>query len=242
MSFWTNYTCCRPGPPPSITGDDLSRFVLALDTLVSTDNGNGLFVAQVSYDEAIDQDRRDTEWEEADPDDPTGIACYELVWDVELDQARSRAELAAALAGDERHVYRAFLMLGEAAPEAELAPLRRPATDDSDRGLYPCELSLTVGPLRTRRFDEGPLFSGWLGLSIGGYGYLHPWKLNEVIERLETTPVTQELRRVCREFWPVDPRQPSWVTVARRRRLPQLWGYPDAQRPDDWHWMVDESG
>jgi hypothetical protein len=238
MSFYTTVKLYRPGPPPLITGGDLSRFITAIyDCHVLTEEG--LKTVSIKFGDPIDSDDEGIIWEEETV--PFVYVVHEIEWDIDLSTLESVHEIIKELDSDTRPVYRASIMLGTPTDDL-LAPITRHGSPENRIGFIPDTLSVGVGPvfMSNLEYDESPQV-GWIDVGLSGYGYLYPWTFREVVDRLEASPEARRIAHVCRSFWPVEPALPDRKTRALRRRLRNLWPYDDVAQPWDWYWGLTET-
>lgn len=237
MSFYSQMTYARLGPPPEITPEDLARFVERLSaTGVLAPRPHPMRAYHLSFGDSIDQDDLTT--------DPTPVGDGPIVtfedyaWDIvkcipELD------ELAAALHKERGTVYRAWLSLEAIVPDLMPVCYRDPS-DDNKQPMCLDSVSFIVGPNISRSLSDAEAQIGWMGLSFHGYGHFYPWTFREARERFETSKLIQRVMHCCEEMWPVEPRKPSEEQIAARKSVPELWLYDEFDRPDGWLWTVSE--
>ncbi len=239
MSFHTGVMLYRPCRPPPMTADDLGRFIMEIrDAGVLTDDG--FQVLQVRFGDSIDQDEKGITCEE---DIAWGISTLSTIeWDLNLSCMGSVRQLVGALAGDKRRVYRAFVSLGTPT-DAVLQPITRTNSPENDTDFCPDSLDIEVGPIEA--YDLGGdvrAFVGWVAIFLSGYGYLYPWTLRDVVDRLQDAPEIQRIAQICRSFWPVPAERLEDRVVEGRKQLGGLWPYEDIYKQWDWYWGVRESG
>lgn len=239
MSFFTSLRYYRPCSPPEVTADDLSRLVALLqDSEMLTDAG--VRSLSVKFGDSIDQDDVGIVWEE---EIAPGIAVVRGPdWDLELTGNPTVSEIIQSLASDSRHVCRASISLGSPV-EAILRTITREPTAQNQIAYRPDGLSINIGPIEC--FDLGseqPVQMGWISLDLSGYGYLYPWTLREVVERLKRSRETRRLTEICRSFWPVPPELPEPRIAELRQEFSDLWPYDRFDEPWDWFWGVQETG
>ena len=222
-----------------MTGNDLSRFVAEIrDTNLL--GGSGMRNLNVKFGDAIDQDEKDSSWlEEA----ASGIGVMkEIEWDIELSDSPSLEEIIETLASEQRGVYRAAIGLGMPIDNV-LRPITREDSPENEIDYFPDGLSIEVGPVECYSLEsEQPLRMGWIELGLSGYGYLFPWTLRDLVERLEGSEEIGRLTDVCRRFWPVPSEPPRPGIAEIREQFKELWPYDEFDKPWDWFWGLQESG
>ena len=204
MSFFTSLVLYRPGPAPAVTADGLGRLC---DDLIDA----GLLAADVrgrepcgglsvKFGPAADMDDLGTSIEEPDG---TGrfVHVRPIAWDVDLPGRPPVREVAAALREDQRTIYRAWVDLGAAA-DGLTDPLTREPGPDNERGFYPQDLSLSVGPVTCGMLDEDATRVGWTAASLSGSGYLFPWTRAETLAKIAAVPALRELEEACQRRFP----------------------------------------
>lgn len=238
MSFSTSLTYYRPCAPPTITADDLARFISQLrDTGILTDDGFQML--HVKFGDSIDQDEQGTSWEEEIS--PCMFISHDIEWDVDL-YPSGLQDIIERLTGDDRRIHRALASLGGVI-DAVLQPITRTNSPENERDFCPDSLWLEFGPVETYHLaGEAPAVVGWIGVSLSGDGLLFPWTFRDVVDRLEATPEIQCMMNSCRSFWPVPPEPPEPRIVALRSQIGELWPYKTIDKPGDWYWGLKESG
>ena len=239
MSFFTSLSHYRPGSPPSVTADDLSRFIAQIsETSSLTDSG--LRLLQVKFGDSIDQDDKGTTWEE---ESVPGISMvHDIEWDLDLSSQPTHQQMVDSLASDQRRIYRAFVMLGMPIDDV-LQPITRENSPENEINYYPDGLSVEIGPIKCYDMaSEEPLHVGWISLSLSGGGYLFPWTFRDAHARLQDSSQIRRLADLCRSFWPValDSLDPQVIQL--RKKLNELWPYDQFDQPLDWCWGLQESG
>ena len=244
MSRSTSLIFYRPTEPPRVTGADLARFVAAFEALGAARAPEGFesLTVQLKFGAAVDQDDAATDWL-VPVTDEAGIDDFdEIEWDATA-RGKSLAEGAATLeAAADRPLYRADIRLGPARDEV-IRAVRREASADNDEELGLDSWSLEVGPILSHRLGADEMFHvGWIGLSLHGSGYLYPWSLADLVARAGADASIRAAADLCRRTWPVAPERPSPKIVRRRKKLGELWPYPQANLAWDWYWGMQESG
>jgi len=239
MSFFTSLTYYRPCEPPTITANDLARFIKEIhDAGVLTDRG--LYWLYVRFGESIDQDESPASSAE-DADSQMSIMS-QIEWDLDLSCADGISEIIDSLSGDNRRVYRARIALG-APVVTVLKPITRTDSPENECDFCPDSISIEVGPIEIYKLGcDFRAFVGWIGISLSGYGYLFPWTFRDVLDRIERSPEIQRIAGLCRSFWPVPLRPIEDRIITVRKELGQLWPYENFARDWDWYWGVQESG
>jgi hypothetical protein len=204
---------------------------------------DGLRNLQVKFGDSIDQDDKGTSSLEELEHAPGLFVSHDIEWDLELEDPVGIAEMIAALANDERRIYRASAMLGTAI-DAILKPITRTNSPENERDFCPYSLSVDIRPIRIGSLacDEPVMFVGWIDISLSGPGYLFPWTPRHVVRRLEATDSTQRMMELCRSMWPLPPRELEDRIVEMRWEIGERWPYDELNKPWDWYWAVDESG
>lgn len=110
MGFFTSVSYYRPCKPPAVTGVELRRFIESLRTkgLLKSE---GLLSAQVKFGDSIDQDERESGWQEPVPNCPGVFTMESIDWDIEERRIRTTAETTAVLDGCNERIYRAYVEL-----------------------------------------------------------------------------------------------------------------------------------
>ena len=166
----------------------------------------------------------------------------EIEWDIDDLQPHGLEEIIDTLRGDVRRVYRAHLSIGTPV-DSLLQPITRLNSPENDRDFTPDTLSISIGPVKVASLGSDDIAHvGWISVNLSGYGYLYPWTIREVVDRLEATPEIRRLADLCRTFWPVPPAPPRAEVVAARGEMGDLWPYDQADKEWDWYWGVQESG
>jgi len=265
MGFFSSLVYYRPTPPPIIRSPSLLKFVQRFADCGAADEKSALGCSlQVKYGDAVDQDDSPATWEE--PIDygtkPTWLQrlatllgfrpraessvsiCTEeeIDWDC-LEQYDTLTELAEGIGGldPKQNVYRAEIILGTAT-DSVIRAMERVDSPENEIDLLLTDWMLQVGPIEI--FDlatEQPYHVGWIGLSLGGDGYLFPWTLKDLVKRAEACPEVRSVANVCRDLWPISPELPSQERMQNRRTLGDLWPDP-IDAPVDWAWGVEETG
>lgn len=239
MSFYTGVVFYRPTPPPQITTDRLSRFI---QTIIQADvlDDRPIGFLEVKYGSSIDADDNGTSWEE---ELGSGISAWkEIDWDLQMSGKISPSEMVTALKADSRSIYRADVILGTLRQDI-YEKISRLNTPENAVNFTPYDLSLSIGPIEISGLRSlHPFHVGWVGLKISGPGYLFPWTLRDVVDRIAESPEIQMLQAACRSHWPVTTANPdSQLVAARKHYLGELWPYDRFDLPNDWFWGLQES-
>jgi hypothetical protein len=235
MSFYTLVHYCRPLAPPIVAASKLAAFLREIDRL-QISSTRDLDVANVKFGESIDQD--DDPLSFVLPIDDRYEEIVEIDWDVIVEN-QSLQDVADAIAKHEpRHVYRAFIDLGDATDEICRSAAPRGASDN------PYELalhrwSLNIFPIAAATHASLPEFAGWMSLALSGPGLLFPDTFSDLATRLESTHAVRDVMRLCSDTWPVPSIFPDASEIARGRRLADRWPYAELDRPWDWHWVLE---
>jgi hypothetical protein len=238
VSFFTTLHFYRPTPPPVVTGESLVNFVEAFRRLgVSTDDGP--LTVDVKFGSRIDQDQKQSLWEEPLGE---GVAVIkDLEWDLTV-KCQSLHQVSDALAKQKETVYRAFVQLGSTTEEVYNS-LERKNSPENEVDLAVDSWSLEIGPITSSSLVcDDEFFVGWMSVNISGNGYLFPWTLAELIRRAEGNSRIRQVMELCKATWPVDPKPPDQEQKEMRQRMSDLWPYADIGLPWDWYWGVNESG
>jgi hypothetical protein len=197
--------------------------VVATDTL----RGGDALSLRVKFGEAVDQDYE------------TDI--FSLDCEIEARNLQSPEEMIGLLTDRPDRIYRAFVNL-EILRDEVVQPITRLNSVENEIDFSPCELSLWIGPVECYQLGgDRTITTGWVGLSISGYGYLYPWTFAEVVQRMGRSPAIQRLMQTCQDQWPVAPDKPSQEAVSSRKEIGNLWPY-DLNKLSDWYWGLQESG
>jgi hypothetical protein len=221
-----------------MTGDDLGRFIAELraaDVLT----GGGFQYLHIKFGDAIDQDENDASWSEEIA--PRISVMREIEWDLEINKPAGLAEMIAAVTSDSRRIYRGMVSLGTAT-NAVLEPITRTGSPENKIDFNPYDLSVEIGPVEIHTLESDKALVGWIGVSFHGYGYLYPWTLRDVVDRIDRSPEIQRMMQVCRSFWPVPERALDPRIVELRKEVKPLWPYDRYDKPWDWYWGVRETG
>jgi hypothetical protein len=238
MSFYTSVTYYRPTDPPPVTAAELADFIGQIrgTNLLKT---TGTPCLKIKFGEAIDQDSRDTTWEE--PIGRNMSVMREIAWDVHLPKPASLDEMISLIEDDQRRIYRAFVSLPDPV-NALLEPITRENSPENEVNFYPASLSLEFGPVRVGTLaTESRPEVGWVGVDLSGSGYLYPWTVREIVDRAQHSSAIQCIMQVCRSFWPVPSQRPPKSIVRQRTEMRELWPYDDYEMPWDWYWGVSET-
>ncbi len=239
MSFYTSFSFYMPNTPPTLTGTDLAGFVTSFASLGLADE-EGPIGYRVKLGRAIDQDERPTHWDE--PITPDGVisVARRIEFDAEATDLLTHAQLAASLAELDGSIYRANLDLGYVAEPVLSRTMRNPS-EENDVALRLDHWGLQIGPIMSHALGrEGTYMVGWIAVAMHGYGYLYPWRLHELVDRVEASPGIRGLMDLCRKAWPIDPEKPPRGVVRARKKMGELWPYPRADIPWDWYWGLEE--
>jgi hypothetical protein len=240
MSFFTSLQFYRPRPPPRVTGPELAAFVERLYALDLVEEG-GVLSFSLKSGLSIDQDDQEANWEE--PVEP-GSCVYNMrsiEWDSQ-EYRSTRSELLAALHNFAGAIYRAQLSLGSLTPSFSQS-ISRIDSPENSHDFQPDSMNLTIGPIVLSNLTaEEQLHTGWIGVSLSGYGYLFPWTLREAVERLEGNHDVGRLMQTCRNQWPVAAEKPSEEICQVRQEYQTHWPYPEITKSWDWYWGVIETG
>jgi hypothetical protein len=232
MSFYTSLFFYRPGAPPTLSGADLAAFVANFASL-GLAGGTGPIGYRVKFGRAIDQDERPTHWDE--PVTPDGIVSVarRTEFDVEEADLLSLARLTGNLAKLDGLIYRADLDLGYVADPIYSRTERSPS-EENDAALELSHWGLQVGPILSHALGGDAVYMvGWIAVAMHGHGYLYPWGLRELVDRVEAAPGVVTLMALCREAWPVGPEKPPRGAVRARKKMGELWPYVRADLPGD---------
>jgi hypothetical protein len=222
-----------------MVADDLSRFIVAIrDARLLTDSGFQSF--KVKFGQSIDQNA----------DDITRYECtlaemvilHDIEWDIDVSNPRGIQEIIDLAMRDERRIYRAAIELGYPIDDV-VEPITRKNSPENKTDFYPDTLSIQVGPIYSYNLESNHAQqAGWIAVGISGAGYLYPWTLNDVIERLEKSPHIRRIMEACRAFWPVADPKPELSIAKVQRHSADFGPYEEVGKPCDWHWCVAESG
>lgn len=230
MGFHSSLIFYRPTKPPVVTGAALAGFMERFAQLgVSNRHGKGM--VQIKFGDAIDQDMEPS-WSI----EPTASPEIGVTKDIEWDFQRFAAPLEETkrmLGGTDRCIYRAHVGLGAAAVKITSALSRAPSRENAEP-FSPDSWSLIIDPIELG--TDGEFIVGWLGLALGGNGYLHPWPLKDFIAHVERLPAVQAAMKCCREFWPVAFEPVPLQVQSAREEMGRHWPYERVDLPWDWHW------
>jgi hypothetical protein len=242
MSFFSSLVYYRPTAPPSVTGDDLARFLdlLAQSGAIAQE---WLLSLDLKFGRRIDKDAKPATWLEPIKGHPYTARYRDIKWDVDVKHDPGNvAMLLQHLRGEPRSIYRAYIGLGSLADEAAES-LRLPPSAENELTFCPDSLSVEVGPVQLCRLAcEEPAEVGWVEVRFSGNGYLYPYTLRDLIARAESSPAVRRVTDACRSFWPVEPLPPDAATIGLRKQMGKLWPYDDLDRPWDWYWGIHETG
>jgi hypothetical protein len=239
VSFFTTLTYYRPGRPPIVTGESLSRFIGRLiDTkLVEHFAFTSL---KVKFGRAIDRDLRDAYWLEML--NPIISQSRQIDWDMDISAEGGFDTLLKPIANEHSTIYRAEVSIGGLVESVSSAISRQPSELNSI-GFFPESLGLSIGPVRCSDLvSERSWLVGWIEMTFSGGGYLYPWTLRDVVKRAHDSAEITHLCDICRGTWPVPSRRPSILEVKRRKKFHRLWPYDDVKKPYDWFWSIHETG
>jgi hypothetical protein len=108
--------------------------------------------------------------------------------------------------------------------------------------LYLDQWFMEIGPIISCDLGSEDLFHvGWLSVSLSGYGYLYPWTFAELVQRAEGDSSIRRVTELCRATWPVEAGRRDRRQKTLRKRMGDLWPYPEIDRPWDWYWGLSES-
>ena len=192
------------------------------------------------FGDAIDQDHKPSIIVE-ESHHPGIYTMAEIDWDVNLSDNPTIEEMIDCLASDQRLIYRASISLGIPIDDV-LEPITRVDSPENEIDFTPNSLSIAVGPIECFSLGSDPLSVGWISLDLCGDGYLFPWTLRDVFERISASSVIRRLTDVCRSFWPVPAELPSPELVELRRQFHEVWPYDQFDKSLDWYWGLQETG
>lgn len=239
MSFYTSLFYYRPGTPPTSTGADLAGFVASFASLGLADE-DGPIGYRVKLGRAIDQDERPTDWDESMTSDGVISVARRIEFDAEETDLLTLAQLAESLARLDGSIYRADLDLGHVV-QPVLSRTKRSPSEENDVALTLTHWGLQIGPILSHALGgEGAYMVGWIAVTMHGYGYLYPWGLRELVDRVEASPGIRGLMDLCREAWPIGPEKPPRGVVSARKKMGELWPYARADLSWDWYWGLAE--
>jgi len=246
MSFWTNVSLVRPGPPPRLSVGALLHFVERIaKTGVVSDPAIRTF--QVKCGRRIDADHRDTSNETEVMPGMFQIGEYD--WDIKLKGSSEVQAMRSQLLTDTQLVYRAYVGFDFGSLDQSITELLRTNHEDGTPNLVLGDVAVQVDVLTASSLDTMPVHVGWIGVGFGGQGYLHPWRPADVLSRVAKLPPLRAVEACCRDAFPVP--TPSmgrrikdlWYRRYRRKAIEILgdyWPYSDSI-PSDWAWAIGES-
>jgi hypothetical protein len=238
MSFYTSLILYRPTKPPLVTGPTLARFLGGFAECKLLKEEANSCDASIKFGSAIDQDDKPTCWEE--PVNQYVWESRQIDWDARH-QAKSIRELIPLVEQHRQGIYRAHLSLGCAHKGITKVLTREPSEENED-GLCLWDWSITLEPVAVHALGSETVFRvGWIRVSIGGNGYLYPWKFKDLFRRAGSQPDLLRLEELCRLTWPVPSAPPDRKRTKGRKLMGELWPYP-MDEPVDWCWGVAESG
>jgi hypothetical protein len=230
MGFYTSLIFYRPRPAPLVNGPSLAAFVRRFFELDVAQSRCAL-TQQFACGERIDQD--DSPLDVTEPTEVEGIyISREREWDVNED-AHPRDELPKLLDSLDQNMYRAYCSLGSSVRSIR-EQLGRIDSPENDEDFVPDSWSFMIGPITSG--EDGEFMIAWMALSLSGNGYLYPWTMRDVLQRIERIPAMQRVMSLCRETWPVEPEKPAKRIIEARKAMGKYWPYERADLPWDWFW------
>jgi len=239
MSFYTSIGFTRPGKPPRITSAALASF-LEQFVAIGLMNSKSSVYTKVRFGRSIDADDRPIFGE---TEETQGISrIREIKWDL-VGSRQTPESLLDLLRSKDQPIYRAHLMLGDAS-QALLDHMNSPAFHNPKLSLALDSWFVKIGPVASHDLQsETRAFAGWVSVTFSGPGYLWPTTLPQLIAHLESSPQIRRAMDLCRQTWPVPSLPPDRATIANRKKLGTLWGFPESlNRPSDWLWTIAETG
>lgn len=231
MGFCSSLLLYRPTPPPVITGRALATFMQRFLDIELTDTTRSRSTLNLKFGNAIDQDAEPSWWIAPTASEYIGTI-VDIDWDIEQ-HALPIMESLEIISQFDTPIYRGYIGLGAAVDE-KVNSLRRQRSPENNEDFMPDSWAIEIGPVESGR--DGEFVVGWIALGLSGNGYLFPWTLRELVNRAEGVQEIEQLMRLCRDVWPVEPEAVGLDVQSKREQMGPYWPYDELDRHWDWYW------